>query len=112
MTKRSCCAVVAPILVGLPMCVLPLTAEVGSPALTARHSVRFAVSPPLRELANLRMRPQYALEGEGHLPRVNFHSGQVLGPAFDPVEQSRPGTRSNISVGLNVPGIPRDPNNG
>src|SRR5579871_679970 len=112
MTKRLCRTVVAPILVGLSVCVLPLTAEVGSPALTARHSVRFAVSPPLRELANLPMQPQHAPEDEGHLPRVDFHSGQVLRPALDPVEQSRPGSRSNISIGLSVPGIPRDPNNG
>jgi len=76
------------------------------------HPIRFAVSPPLRELVNLPRRSPYGLNGEEPVRHVNSHSNRVLGSYTDPVEQSSPGSPSNISIGLSVLGVGRDPTNG
>jgi hypothetical protein len=84
-------------------------AQVDSPKMTFNHPVAFAISPPLRELAKLPVRNRYVLYEHEPLSPVNFHPGRVLEPAVDPVEQNVPGGPSNISIGLSVPGVGRDP---
>jgi hypothetical protein len=76
-----------------------------SPKPILRQPVAFAVSPPLRELAKLPSREHYSFHEEQPVRHVDFHPGRVLGHAVDPVEQSSPGTPSNVSVGLSVLGI-------
>ena len=99
-------------LLALWLCGLPLSAQVDSPKMTFNQPVAFAVSPPLRELVNLPRRSPYGLNGEEPVRHVNFHSNRGLGSYTDPVEQSSPGSPSNISIGLSVLGVGRDPTNG
>jgi hypothetical protein len=94
-------------LCALSICGLSLSAQVNSPTMTFNHSVRFAVTPPLRDIAKLPAREHYGFEEEDLPFHVNFHPGRVLGPATDPVQQKSPGSPSSISLGLSVPGIPK-----
>jgi len=89
------------------LCGVSLFAQADSPKMTFHHSIGFAVSPPLRELAKLPPREVYGFEQEDLPIQVNFHPGRVLGPAVDPVEQKSPGSPSSISLGLSVLGIPK-----
>ncbi len=70
-----------------------------------RRPVRFAVSPPLRELAKQPAREHYGFQEEREPLHVNFHPGRVLGHPVDPVEQNIPGGPSSFSVGLSLLGI-------
>ena len=76
-----------------------------NPPMTFRHADGFAISPPLGELATLPRAPIYGFHEAIPVRWVNFHPGRVLGPAHDPVEQSRPGGPASISIGLNLLGV-------
>ena len=82
-------------------------AQQNAPQMTFRHAVSFAVSAPLRELAQLPPTYHYGFELEGEREQVmpNFHPGRVLGPAIDPVEQPSPGPPSSFTTGLSIEGI-------
>jgi hypothetical protein len=86
-----------------------LAAQVPSPKLASSRATRFAVSPPLRELAKLPPHAPYGIreEMDGGPVHVNFHPGRVLKPGVDPVEQKSSGGPSAISVGLGITGISR-----
>ena len=85
------------------------SAQVDAGKMVFNRPVAFAVSPPLRELANFSIRPRYGFsEEEKPIRPVDFHPGRVLGPAIDPVEQSTPGAPSNIVAGLSIPGLAKD----
>jgi len=91
----------------LLLCGLPMFAQDGSsPRITAQQAERFAVSEPLRNLANLPPTITYGFH-ETEPPRwVNFHPGRGPQNAVDPVEQSSTITPSfTIVPGLSVEGI-------
>jgi hypothetical protein len=90
------------------ICGLVASAQDNSPQMSFHRPVAFAVSPPLRELANLPSRPHYGFSEGKPLRPVDFHPGRVPGLGVDPVEQSSPGAPSNISVGLSIPGLAKD----
>jgi hypothetical protein len=89
---------------------LPLLAQNDSPKMTSNHTVAFAVSPPLRDIAGLRLNRHYdyGLPEEDVLDRLNSSRGSLAGHAVDPVEQDSPGLPASISVGLSIPGLMRD----
>jgi hypothetical protein len=68
-------------LLAISICGLPISAQVDAPKMTFKRPVRFAVSPPLRELAKLPYRQHYFEETEP-VHQVNFHPGRILGPAW------------------------------
>jgi len=84
------------------------SAQADSPKMTFNHSVGFAVSPPLRDLAALPVFPHYGIREDEPLNRPNSHSGYLAGHPLDPVEQNAPGPPSAISVGLSIPGLAKD----
>ncbi len=88
----------------LVFCTLPVYAQ-DNPSMTVRHAEGFAISPPLSELAKLPRPPIYGFHEANPVRYVNFHPGRQLGPAVDPVEQSRPGGPASISLGLNLLGV-------
>ena len=73
-----------------------------SPKPTVRHAVVSEVSAPLRELAKLPARPQYAIQVSNLVRRSQR---RAVGPVVDTVEQSVAGSGSNFSVELSVPGV-------
>lgn len=79
--------------------------EKSNPPMTVRHPAAFAISPPLRELANLPGQPIYRFHQGEHDRSVNFHPGRKPGFVGDPVEQSSPGGPASISIGLSLLGI-------
>lgn len=100
MIKRILCALM------LAACVLlstlPMMAQNDSSVPTVTHAVKFAVSPPLRELAKLPQPPQYGFREANpvrHIPMKEF------GKVVDPVEQSFAGPATNYSIGLNFLGV-------
>jgi hypothetical protein len=104
MRKTMTCATSMLGVIALAVCGLPASAQDNSPKMNFNHAIRFAVSPPLGELAKL---PQpYLVQGEAEPVRfVDRHPGRTLGHPPDPVEQSSPGGLSNISLGLSVAAI-------
>jgi hypothetical protein len=84
---------------------LPLSAQVSSPKMTFNRSIAFAVSAPLRELANLPGSGEYGFLLEESLDHPTFHPHGLLGATVDPAEQSSPGSPSSISIGLNLAGL-------
>jgi len=85
-----------------------------------QHAVRFAVSPPLRELAKLPQPPQFAFHEANPVRRI---PKRPVGQVVDAVEQSSAsGSGSNYTIGLDflgvgngfpgysVPDAPPDPN--
>jgi len=85
----------------LLLCALPLVAEEHNTYI--QHPVRFAVSPPLRDLAKLPQPPQYGFREANpvrHIPKRPF--GRVV----DPVEQnSAPAGGVAYSIGANFLGV-------
>jgi hypothetical protein len=75
-----------------------------APQMILHHSVSFAISPPLRDLAERSGRHHFGSEEREQLQR-NFHPGRVLGAAKDPVEQKSPGQPSRMTIGLSVQGM-------
>jgi len=90
------------------LCNVPLVAaqQNSSPPMTFHHPVRFALSPPLRELAKLPSHGSSNFEKEAEPVRyVDRHPGRVLGHPVDPAEQRTPGPPASFSIGLNLVGI-------
>jgi hypothetical protein len=101
MTKRLLCAFVlaaCALLLSMPM----IAQNNSSPAPTVTHAVKFAVSPPLRELAKLPQPAQYGFHEVNPLGRIPM---KEFGKVVDPVEQSFAGPASNYSLGLNFLGV-------
>ncbi len=89
---------------GLLLTCLPLSAaDESSPSMTSSHSIAFAVTPPLRELAKLPPRPYYSLHQAHSVRRANIHPNQTS--QFDPVEQNSPGAPASITPELNLLGL-------
>ncbi len=87
----------------LLLCALPMLGQT-TPPITARQADRFAVSPPLRELAKLPPRVQYGFHEVN--PIRMFPSVPVTEPLVDPVEQNFHGSpAANIIAGLSVEGV-------
>ena len=86
----------------LLLCGLPLAAQdaISTPA---RQAERFAISPPLRELAKLPQKPIYGYHEAlpvRRIPKRNF------GKSVDPVEQDHViGASGNYAIGLNLLGV-------
>src|SRR3974377_2028065 len=73
-----------------------------SSAPTVTHAAKFAVSPPLRELAKLPQPAQYGFHEINPLGRIPM---KEFGKVVDPGEQSFAGPAANYSIGLNVLGV-------
>jgi len=85
----------------LLLCTLPLAAQDNNTYL--QHAERFAVSPPLRDLAKLPPHPQYGFHEANPVRRVPKHA---IGQVVDRVEQSSvPAGGSNYTVGANILGV-------
>ena len=77
----------------LLLCCLPLAAQDNSTIIN--RAERFAVSPPLRELAKLPQQPKYGFHEANPVRRIPKRS---VGPVVDTVEQSSTGSSSNFSL--------------
>lgn len=73
-----------------------------SPVPTVRHAAAFGISAPLRELAKLPSRPNYALRLD---TGVRLSPRRAVGSVVDAVEQSSVSGGSNFSININVGGI-------
>ena len=91
----------------LALCALPVVGQDHpSPQMTVAQPVRFAISPPLRELANIPQEPVYGFREANPVHRLNLHAGIEQQIGVDPVEQSSPAFSSAaITPGLSVLGI-------
>jgi len=100
-------SVVASVLVMSTLMFVVITAPLqgqSSPPMTFRQADGFAVSPTLRELANLPPHPQYAFH-EVNPIRMNPGQGK-MGRVVDPVEQNFAGRSDAVIVpGLSVEGV-------
>ena len=67
----------------LLLCALPLAAQDNNTYI--QHAARFAVSPPLRDLAKLPQQPQYGFHEANPVRRI---PKRPVGPVVDTVEQS------------------------
>ena len=67
----------------LVLCCLPLLAQDNNTYI--QHAERFAVSPPLRDLAKLPQQPQYGFHEANPVRRI---PKRPIGPVVDTVEQS------------------------
>ncbi|MGH6877130.1 MAG: choice-of-anchor D domain-containing protein, partial [Rhizomicrobium sp.] len=78
---------------------LPLAAQD-----TVNHAIRFAVSAPMGEMAQMPQTPQYGFHEANPVRRVpKPHTAE--GQAVDSVEQSTPGPEANYSVIANFLGV-------
>jgi hypothetical protein len=86
----------------LLLCGLPMAAQDTLSPSSVRQAIYFDVSPPLRELAKVPVRPSY-----GFRIVDNLHSYPMpdIGPVVDPVEQNTPGGPASVSIGLNILGV-------
>lgn len=88
----------------LSLVVVPaLAADNASPQPRSSQSIRFAVSPPLRELAKLPAPPNYSYHLAHSVRRTNPHPSGAYQP--DPVEQRSAGAPASITTGLNLLGL-------
>jgi hypothetical protein len=99
---RSKIAGLALLAVGsLMACALPLAAQENNTVI--QHATRFAISPPLSELAKMPQKPVYGLhlaEPVRRIPKRPVGSGAV-----DPVEQSSAAPSAAYTVGANFLGV-------
>jgi len=78
---------------------LPLAAQD-----TVNHALRFAVSAPMGEAAQLPQAPQYGFHEANPVRRVpKPHAGE--GQVVDSVEQSTQGPQASYSIGANILGV-------
>jgi len=84
----------------LVWCGLPLVAQENNTV--TQHAVRFAVSPPLRDLAKLPQTPQYGFHEANPVRRI---PKRPVGPVVDTVEQSSAPDGVAYSIGLNFLGV-------
>jgi hypothetical protein len=85
----------------LVLCALPLAAQDNNTYI--QHAERFAVSPPLRDLAKLPQPPHYGFHEANpvrHLPKR-----PVEGRVVDTVEQSSASPASAYNIGANILGV-------
>jgi len=86
----------------LLLCALPLAAQDNNTYIN--HATRFAVSPPLRDLANLPQTPHYGFHEANPVRRVPKRA--ITGSVVDPVEQSsQPAPAVAYSIGANILGV-------
>ena len=82
---------------------LPMMAQdASSPQPVVGHAITFAVSQPLRELAELPQPPQYGFHEVNPIRRIPMKD---FGYAVDPVEQSAAGPAANYSIALDFLGV-------
>ncbi len=88
----------------LALCGIRLAAQDSpSPEPTVRQAVRFAVSPPLRDLAKLPRAPHYGVHEALPVRRIPKHD---FGVTVDPVEQNTLlAPAANYTIGLNILGV-------
>ena len=85
----------------LLLCALPLAAQDNNTYI--QHARRFAVSPPLRELAKLPQQPHYGFREANPIRRI---PKRTVGPVVDTVEQSSvPAGGVAYSIGANILGV-------
>ncbi len=85
----------------LLLCCLPLLAQDNNTYI--QRAERFAISPPLRDLAKLPQQPQYGFHEANPVRRI---PKRPVGPVVDTVEQSStPGGGPAYSVGANFLGV-------
>ena len=84
----------------LVLCCLPLIAQENNTYI--QHAERFAVSPPLRDLAKLPQPPQYGFHEANPVRRITKPS---VGPVVDRVEQSSVPAGANYTVGKDFLGV-------
>ncbi|MGB8768234.1 MAG: hypothetical protein WCC92_01360 [Candidatus Korobacteraceae bacterium] len=93
----------------LVLCGLPLVAQnsASSPQPAVNRAVRFAVSPPLRELAKLPQHLEYGFHMATPVRSIRLPDARKNRPLSpDPVEQnSVSGAAGNYSIGLNLLGV-------
>ena len=78
------------------LCSVPLTAQDNNT--TINHATRFAVSPPLRDLAKLPSPPQYGFHEANPVHRI---PKRPFGPVVDTAEQRGATPSANYTVGAN-----------
>jgi len=81
-------------------CSLPATAQENNTY--NQHATRFAISPPLRDLAKMQQPPVYGLHLANPVRRIpKTPTGHVV----DPVEQSQATAPANFTLGANILGV-------
>ena len=86
--------------------VLPMCGQDNSnPPMTIRRPVAFAISRPLRDVAQLPGQPIYLVDDADHDLSANFHPGRKPNFVGDPVEQNSPGAPASITIGRNLLGL-------
>ena len=84
----------------LLLCCLPLAAQENNTY--TNQAVRFAISPPLRDLAKLPQPAQYGFHEANPVRRI---PKRPIGPVVDTVEQSIRPAGANYSIGLDFLGV-------
>jgi hypothetical protein len=87
-------------MVVLLLCSLPLAAQDNNTYI--QHANRFAVSPPLSELAKLPQHQQYGFHEANPVRRI---PKRPIGPTVDPVEQRGVPPSANYTIGANILGV-------
>ncbi len=102
MTRKLLCALLL-VTGAISLSRLPMMAQDNSSSQpVVGHAAKFAVSPPLRELAELPQPPQYGFHEVNPIRRIPMKD---FGYAVDPVEQSTPGPAANYSIALDFLGV-------
>ena len=81
-------------------CSLPATAQENNTYI--QHATRFAISPPLRDLAKMQQPPVYGLHLANPVRRI---PKRPTGSVVDPVEQNRVVAPANYTIGANILGV-------
>ena len=84
----------------LTLCVTPLAAQDNNTYL--QHATRFAISPPLRDLAKMPQQPMYGLHLANPVRRI---PKRPTGPVVDRVEQNNVAPSANYTVGADFLGV-------
>jgi hypothetical protein len=67
-----------------------------------QHATRFAISPPLRDLAKMQQPPVYGLHQANPVRRI---PKAAIGPVVDRVEQSSANQPASVAIGANILGV-------
>src|SRR5271166_3411259 len=102
MTSKLVCTLVLLTGVTLLSGLLVMAQDASSTQPVVGHAIKFAVSPPLRELAELPQPPHYGFHEANPIRRIPMKD---FGYAVDPVEQSTAGPAANYAIGLHFLGI-------
>lgn len=101
MTRSKLAAIAAVAVGSLMACALPLAAQENNTYI--QHASRFAISPPLRDLAKMQQPPVYGLHLANPVRRIPKRP--VGGTVVDPVEQSTLPPSAAYSLGANILGV-------